>query len=67
MLLLHFAECGDGADAHDAGINADRSKGHDAGEGLEIVLLDEICAGENDGGGTIGDAGRISGGDGASF
>ena len=67
VFLLHLAERGHGADAHDAGIDADRGKGEDAGERLEIVLLDEFFAGENDGGGAVSDAGRIAGGDCPSF
>ena len=54
-------------DAHDAGINADGSRGDDSGQRLQMILLDELLTCENDRCGAIGDAGRISRGYGAGL
>ena len=53
---------GNGADAHDLGIDAALAPADELRHGLEAILLDGLAGGENDGGSAVVDAGGVAGG-----
>ena len=62
-LLQGLTDGGDGAGAHQSGIDAHRTGGDDLGHGLQAVGLDELAGGHDDGGSAVVDAGGVAGGD----
>ena len=54
---------GNGTDAHDLGIDAALAPADELRHGLEVILLDGLAGGENDGGSAVVDAGGVGGGD----
>ena len=53
---------GNGTDAHDLGIDAALAPADELRHGLEVILLDGLAGGENDGGSAVVDAGGVAGG-----